>query len=528
MTNRTYLLATMTAATLLQACSANLATGDSGTGEGGTTTLSGAGGGTTDTGGGSASSSSSGGTGGSGLAPLEACADGQAMVDKIAGAQKGDVIKLDVCTIQGPLVIPPGVTVQGAGKGLSRITTKAGTFAIHMLPGEPAARLSDVSVISSGTAAIAAKGAGAIELVNVEVDLTRGVGIAVEALSSLSMKEVSISGPVTPRSARAFPANVLPKEAATHGLVVLDVPSVTIEATTVMGFADYGAIFVDSNLDWSKGGSFATLGTGLYVSGGAAKLDALSLCGAFSGNRKLPAYNGVFAKGAAVTSTKLQVCDSEGMGLLHVGATAHHEDIVGTGNLGPALWAQQSTSFEIAGASNVLDKNRFAGLVLVDVAKVHLVNTKIANTEMVSRPYGAAGASVELGDGIQLIRSAAAVTFESVSLTNNAHTGLQIDVGPNELDSPLFHMKWMGVTVESSGAAFGAICQGSPNNVPHVWGPGVLGWDTGILRSGAAAVNDGLLIDPNELVGLIDPNEIPSPTSLLKGEGLKSLGVNGL
>jgi hypothetical protein len=64
--------------------------------------------------------------------------------------------------------------------------------------------------------------------------------------------------------------------------------------------------------------------------------------------------------------------------------------------------------------------------------------------------------------------------------------------------------------------------------VGEVWGPGVVGWDTGILRSGAAAINDGLLVDPNDRVGLVDPNDMPSPTGVLKGGGLAGLGVKGL
>ncbi len=508
MTNRSYVLGGMILVALLEACGFEAAGSVDSAGAGGSS----AGGGEAGTGGaggGEFTGATSAGSGGdAGPVSLADCVDSTGIVEKIEQGKAGEVFLLDGCTLAGPITIPAGVTVKGQGIGLSRITTKAGTFALKLMPGSQPTRLEGLSVVSSGTAAIAGKGAGKVALADVEITLTRGVGVAFEALSELSLSNVSVTGPVTARGANAFPADVLPKNTATHGVVVVDVDDVTLDTVNVRGMADYGAVFVGSTLTWTKGGASENLGTGLLISGGTASLTGVSLCGALQGTRKVPAYNGVLLTGTKVTSSDLTVCDSGAMGLLQVSSMAKHVNLSATGNAGPAVWVQKSPSFELAGASNLIDQNQFAGLVFIDVDKVQLANTKVANTKLASRPFGAAGGNVQLGDGIQLVRSAAAVSFDSVSLTGNAHTGFQIDLGPNDVTNPLFHMKWTGVTADASGTAFGALCQGSPGNVGTVWGPGIMGWDTGILRTGAAAINDVLVIDPNESVGVIDPNEI--------------------
>ncbi|MFO0757863.1 MAG: hypothetical protein U0359_15310 [Byssovorax sp.] len=529
MTNRAILLSTISVTLLLEACALSAsATGGGTGGVGASYDTGGTGGGTEGTGGSGTGTSSTSGAGGSTIAPKTPCTNQQAIRSKIEGASKGDIIKLDACTLEGPLDVPAGVTIVGLGQGQSWIEAKAGTFGLHVLPGEGKTHLSGLSLTSSGNAAIVAKGAVDLAIDDVEVVLQRGLGVAIDGATSLSLKNVSVNGGVTPRSAREFPADVQPKEAPTHGIVVLNTATVVLDATTVTGLADYGALFLDSNLTWTGGSASQTLGTGLFVHGGSAKLESVSLCSAFPGNRKVPAYNGVFEGGAQVSSKGLQVCDGFGMGLLHVGANGVHNDITATGNHGPAIWVQAADSFELGGATNLVEGNRFAGMVFVDVAKVHVSNTKVSNTALATRTLGPAGKGIELGDGVQLVRSGTDTVFNSVSFTGNAHTGLQVDLGPYDPMSPLVHLTWTSVTAESTGAAFGAICQGSPDGTEEIWGPGTYNWDKGITRSGAAAINDGLLIDPNDLVGLIDPNDRPSPTSLLKGEGLASLGVKGL
>jgi hypothetical protein len=516
--------------TLLEACGF-AAAGETATGGTGGV-LSGTGGvgggeGVSGTGGGGTGSTTS-GTGGGDGKPLSPCLDSANLVKSIATAKSGSVIKLDICTLEGPLMIPAGVTVQGLGKGMSRISSKAGGLAVQLMPGKPAARLTGVTVVSNGTAAIASWGEGSVELEEVEVQVNSGVGIAAEKLSSLSLKHVTVAGLVNDRNALSYPPEVSPKNAPTHGLVALGIGKVDLSDVSLSGLADFGALVLGSTLTWTGGGTSSTLGTGLFVGGGATTLTDVSLCGTFRGKRSRLAANGAFTGKATITSHGLTTCDGEGLGLLHVDVTATHSDLVATGNAAPGVWVQGSPSFELAGTSNVIDKNQLAGLVFVDVLKVKLANAKISNTGMAKLPFGENHASVSLGDGIQLIRSATDVWFDSVGVSENAHTGFQIDLGPNEITSPLFKMLWTGVTAESSGKAYGAVCQGSPNGVGEVWGPGVVGWDTGILRSGAAAINDGLLVDPNDRVGLVDPNDMPSPTGVLKGGGLAGLGVKGL
>ena len=69
------------------------------------------------------------------------------------------------------------------------------------------------------------------------------------------------------------------------------------------------------------------------------------------------------------------------------------------------------------------------------------------------------------------------------------------------------------MTAESTGAQYGARCQGT-----EIWGP-TEKWSTGIVRKGAALVNDGLKLstaggDPTVRAGIIGPPFIPSAVAL--------------
>jgi hypothetical protein len=423
----------------------------------------------------------------------------------LSRASAGTTVRVGACRVAGSFVVPAGVHLAGAGATSVIVASAAGT-AITVPAATAGTSISDLSIESDAPAAIVATGGTGLAIERVDIKVTRGIGIGVENVASLSMSDVTITGPVTAANAQSIAAEPLPKDTGTHGLVAVRVNPATLRNVTVTGFADFGALFVQTNVTWQGASASANLGTGIMVDGGTATLESLRLCGTLAGSHKLPPYAAVF-KDTTVTSRALTVCDNAGVGLLQVNSTAQHVDLVGTGNGGPAVWVQKSASLAISGASE-LKNNRYAGLVVIESAKVDVKDAKIDTNAVGPKPIGSEGAA-ELGDGMQLVRSPNGIRFENVSFTNNARSGIQLDLG--QVDEDFADLKWIGVTAEATGAQFGALCQGDLES----WGPDDI-WSTGIVRKGAALTNDATVLSRNPAIiaGAIGPPYVPAPSSV--------------
>jgi hypothetical protein len=408
------------------------------------------------------------------------CDDLQAALDE-AGA--GDTVELGACTVSGTFTIPAGVVLAGEGGAVVR-----GSIAMA-----DASSLRSVRVESS-TIGIEA-GAAAIEGVTVVAE--RGIGVRVRGASALA--GVEISGPVTAENADSVRPMPSASETATHGLVI-ESAEVTLDDVVVRGFAGFGAVLSASTVVWTGGGAIGNLGTGLFVSGGSAMLTDVEIAGTLSGVQPLPAYGAVFTGGAAIASDGLSVHDNEAYGILQNASTSTHAGLAAESNRDVALWVQASDGFELSGSSRVAG-NRIAGLVLVNASNVTVRDAAIDMTEEGTRIDGEVG-TVEVGDGIlAVLPSTDTLRVENVTLTGNGRAGVLIDVPVGPIAGGVFS----GVTVDASGAAFGAIAQ-SPAG-PIAGGA----WDTGITRRGAAAANDAALTGRLDIVGIVGPMFLPDP-----------------
>jgi hypothetical protein len=368
-------------------------------------------------------------------------------------------------------------------------------------------------VESDGVAAIALGGSGIARLADVEVRISRGVGIGAEGLAELVLQDVSVTGPVTADNATMQPVEPTPEVTATHGIVIVGIDSASLIEVEVSGIAMVGALFVDSRTTWNGGGATDNLGTGLMAAGGTIDLNALEVCRTLQGFRLPPVFGGVFAGGVDVTSTDLDVCGNDGYGLVHSGASGHHENLVGADNANAALWIQQSTGVTVDGAMTSFADNEFAGVVVIDSSDVTVADASVERTRQVVRTVGLTG-RVEVGDGVQLVRSTDNITLRNINLVDNERAGLLLELGSGNTDG----VSLSTVAASGTGVQLGVVAQSGTLGT---------GWDDGVTRSGALETNDATFLAsgvPLDIVEVVTPTDLPQ-TAAFASDGLSVVGV---
>jgi hypothetical protein len=383
------------------------------------------------------------------------------------------------------------VTLTGAGIGQ---TTIAGSDPITLLPGSPATTLRGARIESASGFGVRAEGPGSVAIEDVEVIVSLGVGLGVRGVDSVSIADVVALGPVDASNASAQPSSATPDPAssATHGAALDSVRSASVTGLTVAGFAYFGVLSLESDLDWAGGDATGNLGAGVMVSGGTATIEEVVVCGTLLGARALSFA--LLSVGATLETRAILVCESASFGVFQQGGSATHVDLVSERNEGPGLHAQNGTSTQLGGAGTALTGNRFSALTFVDASGVSVRDASIEGTARATRVFGEVG-TIMIGDGIHLVRTSG-ITIEGVRLEANERAGLFIDGG----GAPLSGFTATSVTVDAAGAALGAVMQN---------GSAPPGWDDGIVRLGVTEANDASFGGMLDAVGAIGPKNLP-------------------
>lgn len=401
--------------------------------------------------------------------------DPAALTAALEAAGPGTVVEAGACRYEVALTVPAGVTLRGAGVDL---TTIAGTGA---------------------GSAISMEDGAVLRAVTVEVE--RGRAVDASGVAAVTLREVAIRGPVDASMAAALGPTPSDSETATHGLVLNGVgragSPAQLSDVDVRGFARFGALFVDSHVRWERGAASENLGTGIMASGGSVALSDLEVCSTWRGVSPF-GYGMVFRDGAEASSDRLVVCDNDGAGALHDGATAAHRGIDASGNADAALWVQRADAFTLEGAT--LEDNRLAGVVLVETAAATIADSRIDRTREATRIVGDVELSV--GDGLQaVLASAGGLRVERVTLSGNERAGIVLQVA----DGVVPASATTAVVVEAEGDALGALAQSETAALaPSVWG-------AGLERRGSAAVNDAATVDRVGVLGAVAPMFLPPP-----------------
>ncbi len=521
--------------------------------------------------------------------PSEYC-DAPGLQAALAGAHAGETVQVGACTVAGSFDVRAGVTLAGRGVGQTVLQGADPHGAVVRLkPGAvgSATVLTGLRIESSSLAGVHARGAGAIALRDVEVRSNEGAGLAFTDVSSVTLERVSAVGPVPPEgtdrlegefqrvaamapdrvepgdpttcaavtapectpderrvmgcgtcgAARQFcdPCGLWTSVVATQGLVLGNVAMSTLTDVDVRGFAEHGVVALGDGsptLSWTRGIIAGNIGFGLYADGVRATLSSVHVQSTFNGFRSVAsaaAYFGATGGAGSVETTGLTLDDNRGFGAIHVGAQATHTGLVATGNRNAALWAGDTTRFEVSDA--MLSGNRVAGIVLVHASGVAISRSMVAATTLSPLRVGRGEVfgSVMLGDGIQIFDSTTGVSLSNVTLENNARTGLALDMGtaagsPGEIchaarDGVCFD----AVTVRGTGTQHGAIAGNMravllntsmmPVDGGYTVTPIATGtWDSGITRSIEA--DDGVFDGSMEMAGTVGPIEAPRPDNV--------------
>jgi hypothetical protein len=418
-------------------------------------------------------------------------------------ARPGDTVRLGACRIEGPLVVPGGVSLVGAGRGRTIVHASEGDV-ITVGFGEPRI-ISDLTIESDGERAFAAGTPpnAHVTIARVDVRATRGVGVDLTGTMAAILTDVDIAGPVTAENASTIPADAGPADTAVIGLDArqsVSVDHVMLENVSIHGFAGIGARLYGVSSRWTGGVVSGNLGTGILAMDTGIDLgitlEDVEVRGTMRGRRD--AAFGIVVRLAGLSSSGVTVCDNEGYGFVEVeNFFAAHTGLTVARNAGPGVWIQDSYGAMTTLRGSTISDNHAAGVVIVSGFDVAIEDSAIERTvagNVISRE----GTMIEIADGLHAV-DPDAVALQDVSFADNTRVGILLDI-PGDTTMPP-DLTFDRVGVDATGDARGAILQNAIGIVP----PG--GWDDGITRTGAATA-DATLTAPLDVLA-------PIPTALL-------------
>lgn len=456
-----------------------------------------------------------------------ACSSGD-LAAALAAAHNGATVEIGSgCEIEGSFHVPAGVSLLGhtdpAGPPTLRSAPDDRRPVLTLRPSATPTVVSNLQVVSSSNYGIVAIGSdvGALELKDLAVESSRGVGVGIETLATLQLTNLTLRGPYTATELRrADPTLADPDTMATHGLVVVRGGAVTVENLTIAGFAAIGAILIDDDITWSTGAVEGNGLAGLVTHAGTTRLTGVEFTGlrsphafpldtTFDETRSWtgpPTFGAVFLGGTAVTTNGVSVERGLHFGLAHAGGTALHDGLTVRNCGDTGVWAQDVLSFTLRGTPDVpalLEDNHFAGVMLYEPD-----TTVVADLDVIGTAYGCHGCGtldeVQAGDGIQVVLPKTSVDLRGVDLVDNARIGLLLDMGGTNMTGVTIS----AVEVSSSAMAFGAYAQNAT---------AADDWDASVVRLGElGGYDNGLEGTLLPIGGRLPPKAFPALSRLIR------------
>jgi hypothetical protein len=419
------------------------------------------------------------------LVLLAACSDPICDADLLREAldRQDDEVEIGACRIEADVTVPGGTTLRGQADA-----TIAGM--IHVVASPDAARIEKLRVESDGPAGIVVRGAGTAVIEDVVVDASLGVGIGVDGVAGVRIARTSVRGVADESDAVTFGVNApVPSTISTHGLIVKDTASATLEDVSVRGFASFGVLMLSSTTAWNGGDASDNISVGVMVARGRASISNVVVGGTIESAMLDSLTYGVVTGTAAVETVALSVHDTGGVGVFHLHGHASHSLIDATGNQYGAVRFERVSSGRVAGQ---LANNRFGGVLAFDSNDITVEDAQIMGTfEVISNQTMA-------GDGIHLVGGSGARIANTV-LAENDRVGVAIDLMGATLSAGIFD----NVTVSRGGTAdYGVLVQG-----------GTLGsgWETGLSRDADTIAADQAFTGTFDTVGAVGPCFFPRP-----------------
>jgi hypothetical protein len=421
---------------------------------------------------------------------LTGCAEGpqcdaDGLAAALARAEAGEEVRMGACRVEGRFTLPAGAILEGeAGSVIVGRIDLSGGGTVEQL------------AIESNDAGIVAQDGGAVIVRDVQITASTGIGIAANGVASLVVDSVALRGPVTGANVSTIEGAVPdPMVTATHGIIVENVANAMLSDVSVRGFARFGALFKDSTTIWMRGDANENAWVGVMAAGGTASLSDLEVHDTFDLRIDDASAFGVVTGSAAIDSVRLSVRGSGGFGLFHLRGSASHEDLIANDNASGGVRLELTTAAEISGE---LADNDFGAIVAFGADGLIVSDAIIRNSLMATRSNGN-GATVQAGDGIQLVDSTDGALIENTTVQGNARAGLVIDLFGRTLGAGLFSNVSVG---RSDPAQNGVLVQG---------GTRAADWDTGLMRDLDTVQADEAFTGTVDIVGAVGPCFFPSP-----------------
>ena len=407
--------------------------------------------------------------------------DSDAVRSRLATSAAGDTIDVAGCMdLTGDFTVPAGRTLSGPAHidGSVALVTEADALTA----------LSDVS-FTSNHIAVTTTGEGTARITGGAIEVVTGVGLSLGAAGA-EITGVTLRGNVTEvnRDESRW-LSVTSSTEATHGVLV-GAGTVRITGATITGFA---WVAVSAGADLVTGSSApielriidSVIGRGLGVgiSSSAPNLTLMNVQveDVWTGVRGWPSYGVLLIDGEATTAN-LSITAADGFGLVEIAGNSMHGDlsIEHTGDVG--AWFGTGVEVGMLGSGTRIADTGFAGILAVDGAALAMIGGTISGVRAERRTVGVSGA-ISVGDGIDAIGTP--LNLQGVSIEGAERIGLLVDASMTN--------NFNGVRVTSAGDAFGA-AQGTIDRAAEDFlSTPVAGWDSGLTRSGSAAVNDAAL-----------------------------------
>jgi hypothetical protein len=439
------------------------------------------------------------------LSYVPACGDDElvsssaALVAALDEASAGDTVHIAAGSYTGSFVVPPGVALVGEGTNATELrSAPGGRPVVRLTPGDGTSALAGLRVRVDEGSGIVAVGDACVELRDLEVYVSRGLGVGLEDLRCAHLARVQVQGSVTADNVQSLPETISASTAASHGVVALRVRDVQLADVEIEGMAAQAAVFEDSVVRWDRGGVANSHGVGIIAAAGSLDAVGIEIVDMVDSDLLGFEYGLVSSRSASVQSTDLVVRDLPGTAVLHDGGSATHEGLSIAASQQAGLWVQNAQRVELRGGSapeSVIRDVGLAGIMAVDVEELRVADTRVTNVTRAVRAV--ALGPVEVGDGIQVVGQHPRVSLTRVALEGNARVGYLAEV--DDADG----LSAEAVTLTVSGDGLGAILQLA--GVPQAW--------TAIPRSQAAEENDMAFVDrgvPLDVMDGISPIDRPA------------------
>jgi hypothetical protein len=428
------------------------------------------------------------------LVLLAGCSDAAICAsEEFQSALSSGEVVVGACRVDGDFAIDRPVSITGEGAA----SLLAGNLTIET---EGRVEIRGLVIESPSRAAILARG-GRLVVSDVTIRTELGAGIALENVQA-EISNVTIEGSVDVSSPPALPIDFDVGDAATHGVVAAG-GTVALSNVQISGTAAAAALFAGNTVTWNGGRLFDALGIGILGDGATVAIDGLEIEDIVQGFELAPAYGAVFVGSGSSSSTDLRVTGTQGIGLAQIGTSGVHTDLEADANSVAGVWVERG-DIELTGA---IHDNLFAGFVAVETGSIDVHDATIDRTAKRIRQVELLG-SIEVGDGIQVVRPSIETTIRGVTMEGNERTGLLLDL---PMQHGTIDLTDLEITVTSSSGA-AAVAQGSAP----------ADWDQGVTRNGTDALADQAKAGTLDILGVIAPCDHP------RGAGLSGLADIGL